>query len=631
VVLAGAPLSIVDARVHPLVMHNPATLELGIVGYLSVPVTVPAGDGGAAVTLGTVCVVDTVPRAWTAAEVAILEDLATAAVDEIVVRTAARQAVQAAERQMSRLLAAAGEGVLGTDAEGRTTFVNPAAERALGWSAAELIGRDQHEAIHHSRPDGAPYPKQECPLSAARRDGRPYRADDEHFWRRDGSAIPVEFAMTPVIEDGRVAGTVLTFRDITERKRAESAERVARLDAERANRVKGEFLAVMSHELRTPLNAIGGYTDLIDMGLRGPVTAAQRADLARIRRSQQHLLGLINDVLNFAKLESGRAHFAITDVSLREALDDVESLVGPQVAARGLRYAASSCEPTVWARADREKLQQVLVNLLSNAAKFTEPPGTIALSCESDGTVVRVHVRDTGMGIPPDRLAHIFDPYVQVDPRLARSRDGAGLGLAISRDLARAMGGDLTVASTLGVGSVFTLTLPRGRGAERPRPALVHATGTEAVVARVQAVLAEEGVHAALRLLNERTPHRFTGLYRFDPPMLRNVALYDADQPGDRLGEDGPLAESFCSLVAECEGTFATADARTDPRVARHPGGQTIASYCGVLVRDAAGAPVGTLCHYDLAPRADSDAEVAVLEGVAPLFAPAVAFGGLGA
>jgi nitrogen-specific signal transduction histidine kinase len=434
--------------------------------------------------------------------------------------------------------------------------------------------------------------------------------------------------MTPVIEDGRVTGTVVTFRDVTERKRAESAERAARLEAERANRVKGEFLAVMSHELRTPLNAIGGYTDLLDMGLRGPVTPAQRTDLARIRRSQQHLLGLINDVLNFAKLESGRAHFAIADVSLRDALDDVQGLVGPQVAARGLRYAASACEPDVWALADREKLQQVLVNLLSNAAKFTEPPGTITLSCEADGATVRVHVRDTGMGIPPDRLAHIFDPFVQVDPRLARSRDGAGLGLAISRDLARGMGGDLVVASTLGVGSVFTLTLPRGVGAPRTSPP--PASGIEAVVARVGAVLAAEGStpRSACSTRAPRTGARGSTARRGGAPQRRALRR---GTPGRALGEDGPLAESFCSLVAECEGTFATADARTDPRVARHPGGQTSRRTAACWCATRRGAPVGTLCHYDLAPRADSDAEVAVLEGVAPLFAPAVAFGGLGA
>jgi PAS domain S-box-containing protein len=247
-------------------------------------------------------------------------------------------------------------------------------------------------------------------------------------------------------------------------RRARAAIEAARLEAEAANRTKTEFLAIMSHELRTPLNAIAGYVELLEMGLRGPLTEAQRQDLSRIQRAQRHLLGLINDVLNFAKLETGNVRYDITDVTLREAIEAVEPLIAPQLAQRGLRFALTGCTDGVTVRADRDKLQQILLNLLSNAVKFTERGGAVEVSGEAEGAVARLRVRDTGGGIPPERQASVFEPFVQLDQRLTRTSEGTGLGLAISRDLARAMDGDLTVESEVGVGSVFTVTLPRGAG-----------------------------------------------------------------------------------------------------------------------------------------------------------------------
>lgn len=241
------------------------------------------------------------------------------------------------------------------------------------------------------------------------------------------------------------------------RTRADEARRAA----EAANQAKSDFLATMSHELRTPLNAIGGYTELIEMGLRGSVTEEQRQDLQRIRKSQTHLLNLINDVLHFAKLDAGRVEYDLQVVPLDEMIDELEPFVAPQIGAKGLRYEHRRCDEMLAARADREKVRQILLNLLSNAVKFTAPGGAIEVGCEARADAVLIAVRDTGVGVPPERIEAIFDPFFQVDRRLTRSHDGIGLGLAISRDLARGMGGELSVRSAPDQGSIFTLELPR--------------------------------------------------------------------------------------------------------------------------------------------------------------------------
>ncbi|MFN2564905.1 MAG: CHASE3 domain-containing protein [Gemmatimonadaceae bacterium] len=233
--------------------------------------------------------------------------------------------------------------------------------------------------------------------------------------------------------------------------------------AEAANRAKASFLAAMSHDLRTPLNAIIGYVDLITMGLRGEVTAGQARDLERIRTSGRRLLALINDILNFARLEAGKVEIVLQPVRLDTALRGLESSFLPQLKARDLRYRYAGCPPDLTLQADPDRMGQILLNLVGNAIKFTAPGGEIAVDVETADDVY-VHVRDTGVGIPPDQLSRIFEPFVQVDPRRSGDRDrGVGLGLAISRELARAMGGELMAESEPGVGSRFTLCLKRSK------------------------------------------------------------------------------------------------------------------------------------------------------------------------
>lgn len=268
-------------------------------------------------------------------------------------------------------------------------------------------------------------------------------------------------------EIGRLARRFNEMAQEVERRVADALQarrdaESAREDAEHANRAKSDFLAVMSHELRTPLNAIGGYAQLMAMGLHGPVTPEQRDALERIERSQSRLLALINDVLNFAKLDAGQVSYHITDVAIDEALNGAETMVAPQVRARELRFRYEGCDTKVTARADRDKLGQVVLNLLSNAVKYTLPGGEVVLACDVRPDEVVISVRDTGVGIAEARLSGIFEPFVQAHRALNNPGEGVGLGLAISRDLARAMHGEITVTSTVGRGSTFTLTLPRG-------------------------------------------------------------------------------------------------------------------------------------------------------------------------
>ena len=276
-----------------------------------------------------------------------------------------------------------------------------------------------------------------------------------------GTAETRDFSEEDVILLQLIADRVAHAID---RVRLLEAERVARAEAELANRAKMEFLAMMSHELRTPLNAIAGYAELLEAGLRGPLSAIQLADVQAIHRNERHLLSLIEEVLTFAKIDAGRIRFDPEDVRVSAALESMADLIAPQMEQKQLDYRLEPCDRRLAVFADVEKLQQIVLNLLSNAVKFTPPGGHVRMSAGlATEELVEIRVFDTGIGIPKDKLETIFEPFVQLDHALTRTASGTGLGLAISRDLARAMNGDLVVCSEDGAGAEFVLTLPRGR------------------------------------------------------------------------------------------------------------------------------------------------------------------------
>jgi PAS domain S-box-containing protein len=385
--------------------------------------------------------------------------------------------------------------IFALDPVGHIVSWNLGAQRFKGYMASEIIG--QHFSVFYP-PDEIAARKPSIELEVAAAEGRledegwRVRKDGTRFWANvvitalrtpDGELVGFakitrdrtkhRLAEHQAIEDARRLASEETLRRAAESRTRDLADVLEQLrdhaeeldqrrqEADEANRTKTSFLAAMSHELRTPLNAIAGYVELLLLGVRGPLNDEQAADLHRIRRSQQHLLSLINDVLNFSRVDSGHVTYRIEPVSLASVVDTVSLMIMQQAISRGILFEAQPCAPGLVALAEASKVEQVLLNLLTNAMKFTPSGGRVELRCDAEDGVVVAQVSDNGVGMPADRLRDIFEPFVQLDRSFENPREGVGLGLAISRDLARGMHGDLTVESEVGVGSTFTLKLPR--------------------------------------------------------------------------------------------------------------------------------------------------------------------------
>jgi len=410
------------------------------------------------------------------------------------------------EAWLAAIVESSEDAIVGKTLDSIIRSWNAGATAIFGYTPSEIVGKSIYTLI-------PPELRHEEPEIIARlvRGERMQHYETVRL-RADGARIDVSISVSPIRDkSGRIVGAAKIARDITEAKRLLRSERElseqlqelateleaqveegqalqeeleqtneelnrslteaevarelaesARRQAEEANATKSQFLATMSHELRTPLNAIAGYVDLIDLGIRGSITDEQRKDLARIKQSELTLRRLIDEVLNFARLESGRLEFHFEEVRIDDILARLESFVAPRLEQKRLVYRFEPCgdDAVVWV--DREKVEQIVLNLLSNAVKFTDT-GRVDVRCAVEEAELRIEVRDTGRGVRADLLETIFEPFVQGDHSLTRTADGAGLGLAISRQLARAIGGDVIVESVEGQGSVFTLVLPTHR------------------------------------------------------------------------------------------------------------------------------------------------------------------------
>jgi len=376
-------------------------------------------------------------------------------------RRAAEESLRVSEERFRLLVQSVKDyAIFMLSPSGHIVSWNEGAEAIKGYKATEIIGK--HFSVFYPQED-LDSGKPPFELRVASRDGR---FEDEGWrLRKDGSRFWANVIITAVRNPaGELIGFAKVTRDLTERRAAQEkaladTRRIA--EAEVANRAKSDFLAAMSHELRTPLNAISGYAELLAMGLAGPITEQQLDYLSRIRSSQQYLLGIITDLLNFSRIEAGQVTYDFARLSVQTIIDGVLPLIAPQAETRSIVLASEPTSSQIFVHVDRLKAEQIVLNLMSNAIKFTNVGGSITVLCIAEDSMVHIAVEDNGVGIPPEKLTAIFEPFVQLGRSRTSQHEGTGLGLSISRDLARAMGGDVTVQSTLGVGSTFTLTLPR--------------------------------------------------------------------------------------------------------------------------------------------------------------------------
>jgi signal transduction histidine kinase len=418
-----------------------------------------------------------------------------------------RRSRQSEQTRLRSIVEGMADGVVIIGLDGVIRFVNPAAESLFGRSAAELGGTSF---------------------------GFPAVAGETaeiQVVRPSGASVAAELRVVEMRWEG-APSCLVSLRDVTDRKRADEraaqleGERIARAEAEAASQAKSEFLAMMSHELRTPLNAVIGYAELLDLGIAGALTADQRHQISRILASGRHLLGLVNEVLDLAKVEAGRLSLHTGLAYAAQTADGALAVVQPIAESRGILIPVQYVdEAEATYNADEDRVRQILINLLRNAVKFTEAGGSVRLECGltkqpdpdarlKGGPWVYWGVTDNGIGIAPAQLAAIFDPFVQVERGHTRQNDGSGLGLTISRRLARLMHGDLTVRSEMGKGSAFTLWLPAVGGAGRE--AAGRRTASPAPASRLRG-LAETGE----ALMSELEPllNSFVARLRSEPLM----------------------------------------------------------------------------------------------------------------
>ena len=348
------------------------------------------------------------------------------------------------QAETESLLNAAGEGIFGVDRRGRLTMMNAAAQEMTGYSFEEVRGRSLHATLHHSRPDGSPYPPQECPTGQAMQEGKPLHVRGEVFWRKDMSSLPVDFTAVPIKSGGHVTGAVMTFHDISQQLAID--------------RMKDEFIGVVSHELRTPLTSIRASLGLLASGMLGaaPDQAKRMVDLAL--NNTERLVRLVNDILDVERIESGKTTMQLQQHDARELVEKCLESLAPMATGAGVRLVSSAESVSVCVDSDR--IVQALTNLVGNAIKFSQPGSVVNVTAQRKAGAVQFSVADQGRGIPRDKLESIFRRFEQVDVSDSKHKGGTGLGLPIARSIVRQHGGDMWVESVPSKGSTFYFTIP---------------------------------------------------------------------------------------------------------------------------------------------------------------------------
>jgi PAS domain S-box-containing protein len=367
----------------------------------------------------------------------------------------AEEELQLVRRQRELILAAVGDGIYGMDLEGKLGFINPTAAKMLGYTVEELKGKDIHELIHHSHADGTPHSKANCPIQLGLRRQEDVRIRDDVFWRKDGISVPVEYVASPLIDEGAIAGMVVAFQDISERRRLE--------------RMKDEFISTVSHELRTPLTSLRASLGLISSGQLDKRPEKQKQMLEVAIGNCDRLVRLVNDILDFDNVERGtmsldRETLPVIEMLRRAADKAHEEAIKAKIT---FRFDAVN---SIRVDVDQDRILQVLAELVTNAIKFSSPQTMIKLGAlpaarnpDTGREEVCVFVQDQGRGIPSEKLDIIFEVFQQGDASDSRALGGTGLGLAICRRIVQQHGGRIWVESEPGKGSKFLFTLPAGR------------------------------------------------------------------------------------------------------------------------------------------------------------------------
>jgi PAS domain S-box-containing protein len=381
-----------------------------------------------------------------------------------------REAEHEAEHELAasrRLLDSSAQGIYRLDRDGHCTYANPAAARLLGWTVTELTGQHVHTVTHHHRANGEPYPWQDCPVGTALRTGKSYRVDDDVLWRRDGSSFPAEYACAPIMGTSGVEGVVVTFTDISERQAAERSlraayehERTALSKLKELDDAKSNFLATVSHELRTPLTSLAGYLELFTEGDVGPVSDNQRRVLVTMSRNADRLRSLIEDLLTISNIEARPLVLAPVDTDVADLLDQAVSLVAEPAREREHEMRVTVDPAISRVRVDPAQLRRVLTSLVDNAIKCTPPGGRIEVEARGVDGTVEISVRDNGIGIDPAEVPRLFTRFFRTSAATQLAIQGAGLSLAIARQIVDGHGGSITVQTVPGEGATFTVKLP---------------------------------------------------------------------------------------------------------------------------------------------------------------------------